>query len=129
MHLYELFGWGKSTTPCVRFQIFQSGRDAYDVEIESFPALIGRSSGADLPLTDRLISRAHCSLTYRDGDFALRDLESRHGVFINGKQINEQVLQVDDEIFVGTTRLVVTELTTPIGASTRTHSLRFKKPR
>jgi pSer/pThr/pTyr-binding forkhead associated (FHA) protein len=37
----------------------------------------------------------------------VRDLESRHGTWVNGDRIAERKLEVDDVIFVGTSRLTV----------------------
>ena len=50
--------------------------------------VIGKKPSCDL-LLDRInISREHCELLQKDGGFYVRDLKSRNGTFVNGKQIS-----------------------------------------
>jgi sigma-B regulation protein RsbU (phosphoserine phosphatase) len=53
------------------------------------PYTIGRSSEADWPITDPIVSRRHASLAYRHGQWYLIDLGSRHGTSVNGKRLGE----------------------------------------
>jgi Nif-specific regulatory protein len=67
---------------------------------------IGRDSSNTIAISDVSLSRRHCVLR-RDGDsYALRDLESRNGTFINGAVIKESVLRNGDKIAVGDSVLV-----------------------
>ena len=68
--------------------------------------IIGRL-GADFAIEDPEISRWHCVIEVRGNEIRLRDLDSRNGTFVNGREITEaQALQSYDQIRVGNTELV-----------------------
>src|SRR5579871_1171569 len=67
---------------------------------------IGRAEGNALVLHDptRTISRTHASISYRDGDYAIRNLGTATPVYINGQPLgNGQIagVAVGDEIRIG----------------------------
>ena len=65
---------------------------------------IGRRSTSDLPLTDSEISREHAEIANVDGQYIVRDRGSRHGTFVNGRQVTtEQPLSDGDRIRLGRT--------------------------
>ncbi len=69
--------------------------------VDSDRVVLGREmDSADLVLPERQISRKHCEL-YRgeDGAFYVRDLGSKNGTFVNGREVKEATrLQDGDEI-------------------------------
>ena len=69
------------------------------------PVTVGRHISNALPLPDEEVSRRHAQLFPRDGRYAVSDLGSRNGVFVNGEKVREQNLQPGDEIAVGMTLL------------------------
>jgi pSer/pThr/pTyr-binding forkhead associated (FHA) protein len=71
------------------------------------PAVLGRSSKADVRLADPWISRIHCELCERDGTLAVRDLESRHGVYVNDERVSQAVLHHGDVLLLGVSRFAV----------------------
>lgn len=72
------------------------------VAITRFPFEIGRQAGNDLVLRDNRASRHHARIVESNGDFFVEDLQSRHGVFVNGKRIdNTQRLNNSDCIEFG----------------------------
>lgn len=75
--------------------------DEADVLIEYFPAVIGRGSDADVRLRDAWISRIHCLLALDGGHVTVRDLNSRHGTFVNGEQAAERALEPGDVLGLG----------------------------
>jgi class 3 adenylate cyclase len=79
------------------------------VEITGDQFLIGRGKKADLKLSgDGYISRSHCIIRVKDGDFSLGDLGSANGTFLNGKRIKGIAdFLPPSYIAVGRTRLVV----------------------
>lgn len=50
------------------------------------PVVIGRQPGCDLILEFPFISRTHCQVIEEGGNFFLVDLNSRNGLFVNGRK-------------------------------------------
>lgn len=72
------------------------------IHLESFPVLVGRSEDLALTLNDRWVSRRHCVLEMaEDGELVVRDLESKHGTFVNNSRIEEATLQSGDKLSIG----------------------------
>ena len=70
-----------------------------DIELTGEPLSIGRSREADIPLLDDKVSRVHCGIRLSDGEFYLKDLKSRNGVFVNGQRVEDTVkLKVGDKV-------------------------------
>ena len=80
-------------------------------DVAEFPlaerAIIGRSTGAEVQLADREVSRRHTALEKQGDVYFTRDLGSSNGTFVNGRRIAGLTpMKHGDEILVGTTRLV-----------------------
>jgi pSer/pThr/pTyr-binding forkhead associated (FHA) protein len=68
---------------------------------------IGREPSNDVALeADTKVSRLHAVLERYPAGWAIRDLGSRNGTFVNGERlITERVLRPGDEVTIGDTRL------------------------
>lgn len=73
--------------------------------------VIGREA-SDLILEDKLISRQHVALVVQGGEVMARDLNSRNGMFINGRRVLERALKVGDKVTIGSHQLTVTHIQT-----------------
>ena len=62
---------------------------------------LGRDRASTLHLRDLAVSRQHCVIEPASNAFRVRDLDSRHGTFVNGVPVRERVLQPGDQIAVG----------------------------
>lgn len=63
--------------------------------------MIGRDETCDIFLDNRLVSRVHAEIYWQDGDFFIRDLDSKNGTHVNGQAIrHEKRLQDGDEVQV-----------------------------
>jgi len=71
------------------------------VPIDPTPFLIGRQSENNLVLRDNRISRNHARISMDNGDYAIEDLDSRHGVFVNGQRVKRHLLKDGDRIDFG----------------------------
>lgn len=79
-----------------------------DIELTGEPLSIGRSREADIPLLDDKVSRVHCGIRLSDGEFYLKDLKSRNGVFVNGQRVDDTAkLKVGDRIQIGSTLFIL----------------------
>ncbi len=67
--------------------------------------VVGRSGECDFVLNDTSISRRHVELVQGEKGVLLRDLGSGNGTRINGEQVTEQILQHEDEIALGRTKM------------------------
>jgi serine phosphatase RsbU (regulator of sigma subunit)/pSer/pThr/pTyr-binding forkhead associated (FHA) protein len=61
------------------------------VALSPLPFRMGRAPENNLVLRDSRISRSHARIVERDGRFTLEDLGSRHGVWVNGRQIEKSL--------------------------------------
>jgi len=72
---------------------------------------IGRHPNNSIQVLDRIISKEHAQVFRApDGKFVLRDLGSLNGTYMGGVRIMERVLQEGDEVTLGSTRLVYSEV-------------------
>lgn len=78
------------------------------------PAILGRNEKATLCLNDPWISRMHCELLEREGQLVVRDLESRHGVFVNGERVPQAELHPGDVLHLGVSRFRVEFVAAPV---------------
>lgn len=70
--------------------------------------VIGRSEAAEYPVPhDPLMSGAHFRLNVGATECVLCDLGSTNGTFVNGQRVSESILDSDDEITAGQTRMLV----------------------
>lgn len=63
--------------------------------------VIGRRHSCDLCIPLMSVSRKHCQLNCDGEALKIRDLDSRNGTYLNGKRINEAVIQAGDSIKIG----------------------------
>lgn len=64
--------------------------------------VIGRDPECDFPINEYVISRRHARIIKRWGGIAIRDLESKNGMFVNSRRIVEEYLHDGDRIALGT---------------------------
>ncbi|MEX1363824.1 MAG: FHA domain-containing protein [Nannocystaceae bacterium] len=64
----------------------------YAIDQEQF--VIGRGSKySDLPIKDANISRRHCAIVRREGDYFVKDLGSTNGVEFNGERVDNHKIE------------------------------------
>ncbi len=70
---------------------------------------IGRSSRHPIHIPDATVSKDHAEITARAGQFYVRDLGSRNGTRVNGREAREPVLlEAGDQVEIGHVTLRVT---------------------
>jgi adenylate cyclase len=68
---------------------------------------IGRRETCDIPLRFPNVSSLHAELTFRDGYWFIRDLNSTNGVKVNGTRVTQKVLLPGDEISIAKRRFTI----------------------
>ncbi|MEK7467425.1 MAG: protein kinase [Planctomycetota bacterium] len=68
----------------------------------SGPFHIGREPACSFVLNDTNVSRKHCEIVSKSGNWSVRDLGSRNGTYLNGRKLpGESVLQIGDRLQTG----------------------------
>lgn len=81
----------------------QGGGDS--IPLTRSPLVLGRRESCDICLQFPNISGTHCELTYKDGLWILRDLDSTNGVFVNDARLDtgaKRVVHNGDNITIAT---------------------------
>ena len=63
--------------------------------------VIGRREDCDLCIPLMIVSRKHCQLNIEEDKLNVRDLGSRNGTYVNGRQIEASTVEAGDRIKVG----------------------------
>lgn len=70
--------------------------------ISQSPFHIGRQSDNQLALRDNRVSRVHARIVFENGEYYLEDMNSRHGLYVNGDRIaGRQKLFHSDSVTFG----------------------------
>ncbi|MHC4340037.1 MAG: sigma 54-interacting transcriptional regulator, partial [Planctomycetota bacterium] len=75
------------------------------LQIEKAELILGRAGSADLRISDRKASAAHCRIERTTSGYRICDLESQNGTWVNGKRVRRRKLKPGDVICVGSTEL------------------------
>ena len=68
---------------------------------------IGRDgSRCDIVLDDGAVSAQHAQVNFENGQFAIYDLASLNGTFVNQQKVQRQLLMDDDMVRIGNTTFV-----------------------
>jgi hypothetical protein len=68
---------------------------------------IGRNDDNDVVIADGRVSRHHARIVADGGGFAIEDLQSSNGTFVDGAQVQRARLQAGSSIVVGETVLAI----------------------
>ncbi len=67
---------------------------------------VGRHPDSDIFLHDVTVSRRHSEVLREGRRFALRDLGSLNGSYVNGVRVDERILESGDEVQIGRFKLL-----------------------
>jgi pSer/pThr/pTyr-binding forkhead associated (FHA) protein len=104
---------GDGTTLPLRLRVMP---DDWTIELAKPAVVVGRHTDVELRLAYPDVSRRHCRLSFADGLWRVRDLDSLNGLFVNGERIHEATLTEGDELQIGEATLIVTEAPAALGA-------------
>ena len=74
--------------------------------LDADSTIIGRHPDSDIFLDDVTVSRKHAEIRRTEGSFALHDVGSLNGTYVNRDRVEEAALSSGDEIQVGKFKLV-----------------------
>jgi len=89
-----------------RLVVYLNGKQELCVPIAETGSSIGRDSGNEVQLSLPEVSKRHALLQRTRTGWCVRDLNSRNGLFVNGKKVQETVLLDGDSLMIGTYTLV-----------------------
>lgn len=75
-----------------------------DFRLKAGKNVIGAAADADIVLTDKKISRKHCTIRYEGGEFQIADLDSSNGTFVNEERTQKHDLIDNDILKLGDIR-------------------------
>jgi pSer/pThr/pTyr-binding forkhead associated (FHA) protein len=76
--------------------------EVHSVVLSQKPIVMGRSSSCDIRLTDEKISSKHLALKVNSsGKVIIKDLGSTNGTYLNGSQIEDALLMLEDQLVIG----------------------------
>lgn len=74
--------------------------------LDHFPVTLGRGQDAEICVHDRWVSRYHCIIEHTGNRLLIRDLGSKHGLFVNGHRVSQAELSPGDWFTVGVTSFI-----------------------
>src|SRR6185369_10534099 len=88
-------------------QLYWLGPDGQEntLPLVAAEVLIGRKGDADVVLNNQHVSRHHAKLVKSTDGYAIQDMQSTHGTFVNDSRIETQVLKHGDKICLGKDRI------------------------
>jgi len=78
-------------------------------KVTSRGLIIGRGSTANIKLRSPYVSVEHALLYTRGGNYYIRDLGSKNGVYVNGRKVQESVLREGDKVWLGDYEITISE--------------------
>lgn len=88
--------------------ISTDGTQSFELR-EGPPLVVGRAPNSDIPIFDPTISRRHAEVECGDAAFAIRDLGSSNGTYVNGERITQKNITPGDVLTFGKVSFKVTE--------------------
>ncbi len=71
------------------------------IELAQPTTTIGRADRSDIVIRGPMVSRVHAIVSLENGVYAVRDLDSSNGTFVNGLKVQRQSLRHQDVIRIG----------------------------
>ncbi|HMF12502.1 MAG TPA: FHA domain-containing protein [Gemmataceae bacterium] len=69
--------------------------------------VIGRRDKCDILMPFPNVSGMHCELTFSDGYWIVRDLNSTNGIKVNGQRVMKKLLHPGDELMIGKRKFTI----------------------
>ncbi len=83
----------------------QGGGDS--IPLARTPLIVGRRESCDICLPFPTLSGKHCELTFKEGHWILRDLDSTNGSQVNGMLVQKKILHTGDLVSFGSRNFTI----------------------
>ena len=97
--------------PDPQLVLTNNGKTIRKIKIDQPRLLIGRNALCDIDIVHEWISRQHAIVIRNERSTVIVDLNSRNGVYVNGKRVKSHVLIHNDVVSLGEHRLKYIDLT------------------
>ncbi len=91
----------QSSSTDVNLIVYRAGKLVEQVQPQTFPYVLGRSSANDLVILDKEVSRRHALIDRIGGIYFIEDLNSKNGILVNRKRRGRALLRSGDIISFG----------------------------
>lgn len=92
-------------------RVIPAAGEPFQRQVRVGSTVIGRSRTADLPVSDRFLSRQHARVFDEDGRWLIEDLGSRNGTVLNGNQVTHPTeLSPGDRLELSGSKIEVLEV-------------------
>ena len=93
--------------PTIRLTAVEGPQKRRSTSLQLGRAVIGSAKGSDFQLDDPTISSIHCEIKADDRGIRITDLESKNGIFIDGRRVWDSWLNAGDVFHLGETAIRV----------------------
>jgi len=91
----------------LRFTCLEGAAEGRTFALDRSTMVLGREKKADVSIPDLAVSRRHATIIMHEGRVTISDLNSRNGLIVNGRKVEQAQLKVGDTIRIGTCLLLV----------------------
>lgn len=103
----------RSTAPLVTIRV-RDQNGLRSIVLQELPVILGRGEGRHPKIHDPAVSRVHAILFYGEDGLTCTDLESRHGLWLDGRRVPWARLKEGDSVRLGPfTTVEVLHIATP----------------
>lgn len=89
-----------------RLVVIVEGKPGKEHVLKPGITTLGRSPKTDIQVLFSEVSRTHAEVVWEADGFAILDLDSENGVFVNGEKVKKQALKDGDTIQIGPQKFV-----------------------
>ena len=86
---------------CAELEALAGPLKGETISLSADEVSIGREPSNAISILDASVSRHHCEIRFEQGQFKIKDLNSRNSTFVNSVPVKERILASGDEIKVG----------------------------
>jgi pSer/pThr/pTyr-binding forkhead associated (FHA) protein len=91
---------GQTAAPSIKVKIEKGKAEKSDFSFTK-PFRIGRDESCEVQVSDRRVSRFHAEIWFTGGSWWVLDLQSLHGIFLNGEKVERALIKENAKIQLG----------------------------